>query len=119
MIEKIKREIERRIAALGISDDELSIHAELSELLSFIESLEKKQDGLHFTPLSRLIQKLPWNDSTNSYAKKLVDCLVREGYTKDAQIVQDIVSYKNGNNVPMATMDEVHIQFNDKSTFTK
>ena len=84
-----------------------------------IFSHSKEQEGLHFTPLGRLIQKLPWNDSTNSYAKKLVDCLVREGYTKDAQIVQEIVSYKNGYNVPMATMDEVHIQFNDKRTLPK
>ena len=80
---------------------------------------EEEQEGLHFTPLGRLIQKLPWNDSTNSYAKKLVDCLIREGYTKDAQIVQEIVSYKNGYNVPMATLDEVHIQFNDKRTLPK
>ena len=86
---------------------------------NMFESLEKEQEGLLFTPLGRLIQKLPWNDSTNSYAKKLVDCLVREGYIKDAQIVQGIVSYKNGNNVPMATMDEVHIQFNDEQTFKR
>ena len=50
MIEKIKAELERRVAALGISDDELSIHAELSELLSFIDSLEKEQETIQITP---------------------------------------------------------------------
>lgn len=80
------------------------------EILSSINSLQQEQlDDLHFTPLNRLIQKIPsekWNDSTNNYAKKLRDCLIKEGYRKDAEVLQGYISYMNGNNVPMATMDE-------------
>ena len=79
-------------------------------ILDIIASLQQEQlDGLHFTPLNRLIQKIPtekWNDSTNNYAKKLRDCLIKEGYVKDAEVLQGYISYMNGNNVPMATMDE-------------
>ena len=70
---------------------------------------QEQPEGLHFTPLNRLIQKIPsknWNDTVNNYAKKLRDCLIKEGYLKDAKVLQDYISYMNGNNVPMATMDE-------------
>ena len=70
---------------------------------------KEQPEGLHFISLNRLIQKIPsknWNDTVNNYAKKLRDCLIKEGYLKDAKILQDYISYMNGNNVPMATMDE-------------
>ena len=80
------------------------------EVLAFITSLQQEQpEGLHFTPLNRLIQKIPsenWNDTVNNYAKKLCDCLTKEGYLKDAAVLQGYISYMNGNNVPVATMDE-------------
>lgn len=79
------------------------------ELLDLIESLQQEQlEGLHFTPVNRLIQKIPskiWNDTVNNYAK-IRDCLIKEGFLKDAKVLQDYISYMNGNNVPMATMDE-------------
>lgn len=79
------------------------------DVLSFIESLEQEPEGLHFTPINRLLNKIPsdkWAGSVNAYAKKLVDCLIHEGYLKDAKVVQNYISYMNGNNVPMAIMDE-------------
>lgn len=80
------------------------------DLKTRITSLQQEQpQGLHFTPLNRLIQKIPsknWNDTVNNYAKKLRDCLIEEGYRKDAEVLQDYISYMNGHNVPMATMDE-------------
>jgi hypothetical protein len=80
------------------------------EILRLIDILQQEQaEGLHFTPLNRLIQKIPsenWNDTVNNYAKKLRDCLIKEGYRKDAEVLQGYISYMNGNNVPMATMDE-------------
>ena len=80
------------------------------DLKTLITSLQQEQpEGLHFTPLNRLIQKIPsknWNDTVNNYAKKLRDCLIKEGYLKDAEVLQGYISYMNGNNVPMATMDE-------------
>ena len=70
---------------------------------------EEKPEELHFTPLNRLVQKIPsknWNDTVNNCAKKLRDCLIKEGYLKDASVLQDYISYMNGNNVPIATKDE-------------
>jgi len=70
---------------------------------------QEQPEGLHFTPLNRLIQKIPsenWNDTVNNYAKKLRDCLIKEGYQKDADVLQGYISYMNGNNVPMAKMDD-------------
>lgn len=86
------------------TDNLVRIHA--PELLKLARKQER--EGLHFTPLNRLIQKIPskkWNDTVNNYAKKLRDCLIKEGYLKDAEILQGYISYMNGNNVPMATMD--------------
>ena len=118
--EKLIAEIERRIESWAIrgknspagqgKDTCESRVTELSDLLSFITSLQQEHpEGLHFTPLNRLIQKIPsenWNDTVNNYAKKLRDCLIKEGYLKDAEVLQGYISYMNGNNIPMATMDE-------------
>ena len=82
----------------------------LALLTQFINSLQQEQpEGMHFTPLMRLINKIPsenWNGAVNNYAKKLRDCLIKEGYRKDAEVLQGYISYMNGNNVPMAIMDE-------------
>lgn len=86
--------------------------AEVPDKYKTLDWFWKKQeqpDGLHFIPLNRLIQKIPsknWNDTVNNYARKLRDCLIREGFRKDAELLQGYISYMNGNNVPMATMDE-------------
>ena len=101
----LKAEIERR----RLSNRYIDTEGYESELIDIIDSLQQEQpEGLHFTPLNRLIQKIPsgnWNDTVNNYAKKLRDCLIKEGYRKDAEVLQGYISYMNGNNVPMATMD--------------
>ena len=104
--EKLLAEIERR----RLSNRYIDTEGYENELLEIITSLQQEQpEGLHFTPLNRLIQKIPsknWNDTVNNYARKLRDCLIKEGYLKDAKVLQGYISYMNGNNVPMATMDE-------------
>ena len=103
--EKLKKVIEGK----GL-DCSFALKMERLDTLALIDELQQEQpEGLHFTPLNRLIQKIPsknWNDTVNNYAKKLRDCLIKEGYLKDAKVLQDYISYMNGNNVPMATMDE-------------
>jgi len=90
--------------------DEWDGHTPQEAAKRLYEYLQQEQsEGLHFIPLNRLIQKIPsenWNDTVNNYAKKLCDCLIKEGYLKDADVLQGYISYMNGNNVPMATMDE-------------
>lgn len=110
--EKLIAEIERLAKSIdnAIGDFAEGRRLEQRIILSFITSLQQEQlEELHFPPLNRLIQKIPsenWNDTVNNYARKLRDCLIREGYRKDAEVLQDYISYMNGNNVPMATMDE-------------
>ena len=80
------------------------------DIVNLIRSLQQEQPKeMYFAPLNRLIKKIPsesWNDTVNNYARKLRDCLIREGYRKDAELLQGYISYMNGNNVPMTTMDE-------------
>jgi len=113
--EKLIAEINARIERCEKDEedgypDTTSPEAILKSVRTNIESLQQEQpEGLHFTPLNWLIQKIPsknWNDTVNNYAKKLRDCLIKEGYLKDAEILQGYISYMNGNNVPMATIDE-------------
>ena len=103
--DKLKKVIEDK----GL-DCSFALKMERLDTLALIDELQQEQpEGLHFTPLNRLIQKIPsknWNDTVNNYAKKLRDCLIKEEYLKDAEVLQDYISYMNGNNVPMATMDE-------------
>lgn len=113
--DRLKAEIESRMEDCKLPDGRFPTktnivrYEELLCLLNFIDSLQQERtEGLHFTPLNRLIQKIPsgnWNDTVNNYAKKLRDCLIEEGYRKDAEVLQGYISYMNGNNVPMATMD--------------
>ena len=114
--EKLKDEIHKHIGKYDSMLHDWAVQEikgkkeEAFALLTFVESLQQERpEGLHFTPLNRLIQKIPsgnWNDTTNNYAKKLRDCLIKEGYLKDADVLQGYISYMNGNNVPMVTMDE-------------
>ena len=111
-------EDEKMLSACIEAVGSMSVRSDVKTLRDWLRSLrpqphwkpcKEQMEGLHFTPLNRLIQKIPsknWNDTVNNYAKKLRDCLIKEGYLKDAKVLQDYISYMNGNNVPMATMDE-------------
>ena len=107
--EKLIAEIDGMLSACT-KQTHTGVYNTCHRIKGIIASLQQEQpEGLHFTPLNRLIQKIPsekWNDSTNNYAKKLRDCLIKEGYLKDANVLQGYISYMNGNNFPMATMDE-------------
>lgn len=116
--EKLKKSIDNYVegarAALNPTDGDADYYKgkidACKDMQELVTSLQQEQpEGLHFTPLNRLIQKIPsenWNDTVNNYAKKLRDCLIKEGYLKDAEVLQGYISYMNGNNVPMATMDK-------------
>lgn len=108
-LQKPKTELKVGNYYLDNSEQAVGYENALIDFELLIDSLQQEQaEGLHFTPLNRLIQKIPsgnWNDTVNNYAKKLRDCLIKEGYRKDAEVLQGYISYMNGNNVPMATMD--------------
>lgn len=108
--DKLKAKVKELNLATKTYEEQVAFNNALAMVVEIIDSLQQEQpEGLHFTPLNRLIQKIPsksWNDTVNNYAKKLRDCLIKEGYRKDAEVLQGYISYMNGNNVPMATMDE-------------
>ena len=109
-VERLKAEIDRQEIGYNTDGKHAAEYNTCKKILDVITSLQQEQpEELHFTPLNRLIMKIPserWNNTVNNYARKLRDCLIREGYRKDAEVLQGYISYMNGNNVPMATMDE-------------
>lgn len=119
--DKLKAKVKELNLATKTYEEQVAFNNALAMVVEIIDSLQQEQpEGLHFTPLNRLIQKIPskrWNDTVNNYAKKLRDCLIKEGYRKDAEVLQGYISYMNGNNVPMATMDEheqPEVDFNEE-----
>ena len=64
--DKLITEIEKRQEYLGDHNFH-SMASEYDWLLTIVQSLQQEQpEGLHFTPLNRLIQKIPsekWNDN--------------------------------------------------------
>ena len=76
--------------------------------------LKIKKNGLHFSPMFRLlgmiINKAPSDRKRIvSYTKKLIDNLKEEGFDADSRVAEDYLKMFNGEQVGMATIDEVEI----------
>ena len=65
-----------------------------------------KQKEYTFKSIPRLLDMIEPTSRAKEYCQKLIDTLVKEGYTVDAKIVGDCLKQMNGEAVPMATMDE-------------
>ena len=77
--------------------------------------LKIKKNGLHFSPMFRLlgiiINKDPFDRKRiMGYTKKLIDNLKEEGFDADARVAEDYLKAFNGEQVGMATMDEVELK---------
>ena len=71
-----------------------------------------KKNGLHFSPMFRLLGMIINKDPSDrkrieGYTKKLIDNLKEEGFDDDARVAEDYLKAFNGEQVGMATMDEV------------
>ena len=72
------------------------------------DALEKQgeQKGYTFKSIPRLLDMIEPSDKANAYCQKLIDTLAKEGYDTDAKIVEEVLKGWNGEDVPMAVMDE-------------
>ena len=59
-----------------------------------------------FKSLPRLLEMIEPTSKAKAYCQKLIDTLVKEGYTTDAKIVGECLKKMNGEDIPMAIMDE-------------
>ena len=69
--------------------------------------LEKQGEQKEYTfkSLPRLLDMIEPTSKAKAYCQKLIDTLVKEGYSTDAKIVGEWLMEMNGEKVPMATMD--------------
>lgn len=59
-----------------------------------------------FKAIPRLLEMVEPTDRAKAYCQKLIDSLTKERYFVDAKIVGECLRQMNGEDVPMATMDE-------------
>ena len=73
-----------------------------------LHELEKQGEPKEYTfkSLPRLLDMIEPSDRAKAYCQKLIGALVREGYNTDAKIVGECLKQMNGEDVPMAVMDE-------------
>lgn len=73
-----------------------------------IALLEKQGERKEYTfkSLPRMLDMIEPTSKAKAYCQKLVDTLVKEGYFTDAKIVGECLKKMNGEDVPMAIMDE-------------
>jgi hypothetical protein len=81
--------------------------------------LKIKKNGLHFSPMFRLLGMIINKDPSDrkrivGYTKKLIDNLKEEGFDADARVAEDYLKAFNGEQVGMATMDEVELKLIEK-----
>ena len=72
------------------------------------KSLEKQGEPKEYTfkSIPRLLNMIEPSDRAKAYCQKLIGSLVREGYNTDAKIIDEVLKGWNGEDVPMAVMDE-------------
>ena len=59
-----------------------------------------------FKSIPRLLDMIEPSDRAKAYCQKLIDTLAKEGYNTDVKIVEEVLKGWNGEDVPMAVMDE-------------
>jgi hypothetical protein len=75
------------------------------DVLAWLEK-QGEQKPYTFNAIPRLLEMIKPTDKAKAYCQKLIDSLEEEGYKKDAKIVDGFLKQWNGEEVPMATMDE-------------
>ena len=70
--------------------------------------LEKQGEPKEYTfkSLPRLLDMIEPTSRAKAYCQKLIDTLAKEGYNTDAKIVEEVLKGWNGDDVPLAIMDE-------------
>lgn len=82
--------------------------ADIDKNIAWLEKQGKETSEKEFTfkALPRLLEMIEVSDRAKAYTEKLAVALDNEGYHTDAKIVRESIKIMNGEEVPMATMDE-------------
>ena len=74
----------------------------------YCKYIEKQceQKEYTFKSIPRLLDMIKPSDRAKAYCQKLMDSLQKEGYSTDAKIVGESLKIMNGEDVPIAIMDE-------------
>lgn len=104
--ERIRKEI-LEVAKTVVSRDG-TLYGKKYNCREWIAWLEKqgKQKEYTFKSIPRLLDMIEPTSKAKAYCQKLINTLKEEGYNTDAKIVEEVLKGWNGENVPMAVMDE-------------
>ena len=106
--EKIRKELLENLRELLEMYNTLQTTKEYGKVQSWITWLEKQGEQKEYTfkSIPRLLEMMEPTDRAKAYCQKLIDTLAKEGYNTDAKIVGECLKQMNGEDVPMAVMDE-------------
>ena len=99
--ERIKKEL---ISFLQLPHPQFVGKRKQEKWIAWLEKQGKKE--FTFKSIPRLLEMIEPTDRAKSYCQKLIDSLVKEGYSTDAKVVGECLKQMNGEDVPMAIMDE-------------
>lgn len=102
--ERIKKNL-REFLLDAPSQNIVSHHLDLNETLTWLEKQGEVKEYA-FKSLPRLLDMIESTSKAKTYCQKLIDSLVKEGYITDAKMVEKCLKRMNGEDVPMAIMDE-------------
>ena len=87
-------------------ENDTTIHdISVSDIIAWLEKQSEPKEYT-FKSLPRLLDMIEPTSKAKAYCQKLIDTLVKEGYATDAKIVGECLKQMNGEDVPMAVMDE-------------
>jgi hypothetical protein len=100
--EKIRKELIDYINRLTVTP------SNIDKYNTWIAWLEKQGQVKEYTfkSIPRLLDMIEPSDRAKAYCQKLIDTLAKEGYNTDVKIVEEVLKGWNGEDVPMAVMDE-------------
>ena len=99
--ERIKKEL---ISFLQLPHPQFVGKRKQEKWIAWLEKQGEKE--FTFKSIPRLLEMIEPTDRAKSYCQKLIDSLVKEGYSTDAKVVGECLKQMNGEDVPMAIMDE-------------
>lgn len=101
--EKIRKDIVKYLESKY--EDPNAINCNYKEWIAWLEKQSEPKEYT-FKSLPRLLDMIEPTNKAKAYCRKLIDTLVKEGYATDAKIVGECLKQMNGEDVPMAVMDE-------------
>ena len=108
----LKEPEDEKIRKWIINEIKIKHHSLDEDNVDFVDKaigwLEKQGEQKEYTfkSIPRLLDMIEPTDRAKAYCQKLIDTLAKEGYNTDTKIVEEVLKGWNGENIPMAIMDE-------------